>query len=133
MRSSRASNFPLTWPTTSREFEYTFTTSPPNSLTIANPANRSSYSVSLFVARKLNHNDFSITSFIWVITTIPTPAPFQLAAPSMYTSQVGTTEAETVIMSTIPFLSSVMLSVNSATKSANTCPFMTVRGMYLTS
>jgi len=68
---------------TNLESEYNSTISPHSYLTIATPASRASYLVSLSVAKNPNHNDFSIISFSGVTNTIPTLASFQLEAPSV--------------------------------------------------
>ena len=82
--------------------------------------------------------DFSTITFSEDVRTNPTPEPFGFDAPSTCTSHVGGQYWEIVSTN----FSSLSLSasnsstsglVNSATKSARTCPFKEVRGMYLIS
>ena len=136
--SSFASNSPFTWPTTSLEFEKSFTDFPPILWTMAIPINKASYSASLFVAKKSNFKDYSMMTFSGDISTSPIPEPFWFDAPFTYISQAGRRYWEIVptnFSSMFPTdsNSSIGGSVNSATKSTRTCTFMEVRGMYLIS
>ena len=136
--SSLASNSPFTCPTISLKSEKSFMDFPPILWTIAIPSNRASYSAPLFIAGKSNLKDFSTITFSEDVSTNPTPEPFWFDAPSTCTSYVGGQYWEIVSTN----FSSLFLSasnsftsglVNSATKSARTCPFTEVRGMYLIS
>ena len=135
---SRTSKSPLTWPTTSFESKNTFTVFPLIFWTIIIPINIASYSASLFVVEKPNLKDFSMVIFSEDTRTSPTPDPCQFAAPSTYTSQgvEHWIEITPTDFSSMPCFSTFIFSghsANSVTRSARTCPFIEVRGMYFIS
>ena len=136
--SSFASNSVFTWPMTSLESKKSFTNFPSIFWTMAIPINKASYSASLFVAEKSNLRDFSIMAFSGDISTSQILEPFWFDALSTYTSQ-GERQYWEIVPTNFPsmfsagFNSSIGDSVNLATKSARTCPFTEVRGMYLMS
>ena len=82
---SLVSNSPWTWPTTNLESENIFTAFSPIFWTMDIPANKASYSASLFMAKKPNLKDFSIVILSRDIRTSPTPDPLWFTTPSTYT------------------------------------------------
>lgn len=102
-------------------------------LTESRSVMKASYSTSLFVAEKSNLKDFSMVMCSGEIMTTLIPEPLWLAAPSTYNSHCGRGDATTAITpldslswsSLSPFST---LSMNSATRSAETCPFGLSKG-----
>ena len=144
---SLAPNPFLTCLVMSLESQNTSTTLPQCFYTVFKPTRRASYSALLFMAGKLNLKDFSMAGklnlkdFSMVMHLGETRIililePFRLAAPSTYNSQSCGRDIEInkIYLSSIPpstMTSFSIPSVNSATSSAKTCPFTTIRGKYL--
>ena len=93
--------------------------STPVALARSNPATKTSYSTSLFVIGKSRRIMHSILSPSRVWSTTPAPPACLFEDPSIWTLHCTTTST--------PWLS---MKVNSAMKSATTCPFIAVRGRY---
>ena len=127
--SSLASSSPFTWPTTNLKSKNIFTAFPPILWTVDIPSNKTSYSTSLFVAKKPNLSDFYMMSFSGEIRTSPTLEPLWFAAPSMYTFK-NEGSCREIVPTDFP---SMFCVVNSATRSASTWPLTEVWGMYLMS
>ena len=135
---SLASNSPFTCPTINHESENNSTIFPSIFWTIAIPISKVSYLASLFVAEKPNLKHFLIVILSGDTITSPTLNPLWFATPSTYNFQGEGSCREMARTCFPPELSSLTSTsmgdlVNSATKSARTCPLTKVRGMYFMS
>ena len=87
--ASLASNSPFTWPTTNLESENISTAFPPIFCTMANPCNKASYLVSLFVVENPSLRDFSMIVFSRDTRTAPFWIPFDLLRHQRTPSNMG--------------------------------------------
>ena len=134
--SSLTSNSPFTWPTTNLKSENISIVFPPILYTMTIPISRVSYSASLFVAKNLNLNDFSMVIFSGETRTSPTPNRLWFAALSTYTFHTKGS-CRVIVPTDFPSMCCVSTSfsyrdsANLATKSTRTWPLTEVQGMYL--